>query len=82
MKIGTLLRQLRKEKGFTQKQLADYLGLSERAYQHYESDTREPPLSNAVKLADFFDVSLDYLVGRSQHPAVIDDKILQGAGIV
>ena len=68
MRIGIRLKSLRTEKNITQKSLAEYLSVSERAYQHYESDTREPPLSNAAKLADYFDVSLDYLVGRSDDP--------------
>ena len=43
------------------------MGLSERAYQHYELGEKEPSLGNIVKLADFFEVSADYLLGRSDE---------------
>ena len=62
------LRELRASKKVTQKQAAQGAGLSERAYQHYELDEKEPTLSNIVKLADFFEVSTDYLLGRSDTP--------------
>ena len=62
------LKLCRTKMNTTQKELAKQIGLSERAYQHYESDTREPTLSNLIALADYFDVSLDYLVGRSDNP--------------
>jgi len=45
--------------------MAKHLGVSERAFQHYEAGTREPNISQLIALADYFGVSLDYLVGRS-----------------
>jgi len=62
------LRELRKLKKVTQKQVAESIGLSERAYQHYELDEREPTLGNINKLADFFGVTTDYLLGRTDTP--------------
>lgn len=62
------LKLCRKQTNVTQKALSDYLEISERAYQHYELGTREPSFDTAIKLADYFDVSLDYLVGRSDDP--------------
>ena len=62
------LKELRKVKGITQKAVADNVGLSETSYQHYERATREPIMSNISKLADFFEVSTDYLLGRSDNP--------------
>jgi len=67
--ISERLKLCRKKKGKTQKDIALLLGVSERAYRHYELSDREPPLSTAAALADAFDVSLDYLVGRSDDPA-------------
>lgn len=61
------LRELRASKKVTQKQAAKDMGLSERAYQHYELGEKEPSLGNIVKLADFFEVSADYLLGRSDE---------------
>lgn len=62
------LKELRKSKNLTQKQIAEYLKISERAYQHYEHSTREPNLETLVKLADYFQVSIDYLLGRTGNP--------------
>jgi transcriptional regulator with XRE-family HTH domain len=62
------LKNCRKSIKKTQKQVADFLGVSIRAYQHYELNDREPPLSKAVALADYFNVSLDYLTGRKDTP--------------
>ena len=61
------LKGLRKEKRFTQREMGEYLGITLRAYQCYEQGTRYPEFPGLIKLADFFDVSLDYLVGRSDH---------------
>lgn len=62
------LKELRIAKGFTQKQVADLLGMVQRNYQRYETGEVDPPLSKAIALADYFNVSLDYLVGRSDVP--------------
>lgn len=61
------LKGLRKEKRFTQREMGERLGITLRAYQSYEYGTRYPEFPGLIKLADFFDVSLDYLVGRSDH---------------
>jgi len=59
------LRELRALKKLTQQQVVKGTGLSVRAYQSYELAEKEPTLSNINKLADFFEVSTDYLLGRS-----------------
>ena len=58
------LKSIRKSKKLTQKQVADGIGVVERAYQRYERNERKPSFEKLIALADFFDVSLDYLVGR------------------
>ena len=60
--------QLRRDKDLTQKQLADGLHFSENAIQNYERNRRSPTFEALIKIADFFNVSLDYLVGRSDNP--------------
>lgn len=60
--------QLKTDRDLLQKDIAAAIGLSLRAYQYYEKGQKEPTLSVLVRLADFFDVSLDYLVGRSDYP--------------
>ena len=62
------LRTLRKNKGLLQKHVAAFLEISERYYRSYEGGKIDPAVSVAVRLADFFDVSVDYLVGRVDAP--------------
>lgn len=63
--FSTRLRELRASKNVTQKQAAKEMGLAERLYQSYELAEKEPSLGSLIKLADYFEVSTDYLVGRS-----------------
>ena len=63
------LRSLRTDRRIMAKTMADNLGISYRNYQRYEKGEMDTPSSKLVSLADFFDVSLDYLVGRSDNPA-------------
>lgn len=51
----------------SQKSVADYLRISQPSYIRYENGTSEPTLENLVKLADLFDVTADYLLGRSPY---------------
>ena len=62
------LTGLRKQRNISQSAFAKQIGVSFRTYQDYEYGNYEPKLSTAVRLADFFGVSLDYLAGRSDRP--------------
>lgn len=62
------LKELRKSKGLKQTELAALMGVAPRQYQRYERGEGEPSLAGWIFLADFFDVTLDYLVGRSAQP--------------
>lgn len=64
------LKHLRKSRGLTQKAIAEKLSIGERAYQHYEGDSRYPDFEGLLLLADILDTSLDYLVGRSDDPTM------------
>lgn len=64
------LKITRQEKKITQKYLADYLNIQERAYQNYEYGNREPNIDSLIKIADCLNVSIDYLVGRSDDPTI------------
>lgn len=64
------LKELRASRNLTQKEVADSVGMAPMAYQRYEYGTREPAYQKLIALADFYDVSLDYLVGRSDDPEV------------
>ena len=59
------LRQVRNEKNKTQQETADYLGIQIRSYQFYEQGKTEPNIQKLIALADFFQVTLDYLMGRT-----------------
>ena len=68
--LARRLKQCRKESGFTQREVAIYCNISEKAYQNYELMTREPKLEVLIKIAEVFHVSLDYLVGRTEKKQV------------
>lgn len=57
---------LRKERGITQKKLGEYLGVSRSTVAMWESGKNEPDGEMLVKIAEYFDVSTDYLLGRSE----------------
>lgn len=61
--LGKRLKELREERGLTQRELSAILNLNSVTYLHYEKSQREPPLSVLVDMAKFFDVSCDYLLG-------------------
>lgn len=63
------LKELRLRDKKTQKELAVLLGIDRTTYTKYETEASEPNLETLIALADYFDVSLDYLVGRSDNPA-------------
>jgi len=62
------LKECRKKIGKTQREVANDLGTSEVGYQNYEISKREPKIETLSKLADYFDVSVDYLIGRDDIP--------------
>lgn len=62
------LKELRKSKKLNQKDIADYLGITQQAYQKYEYGTSEMSGSTITKLADFYGVTTDYLLGREPAP--------------
>jgi len=67
-KLSERLIQLKSERKLLQKDIAMDTGIALRTYQYYESGEREPSASVLIALADYFNVSLDYLTGRSDNP--------------
>lgn len=61
------VKKLRNEHGKTQAEVAEYLGIGLRAYQFYESATHYPNVPGLMKLADYFQVTTDYLLGRTDQ---------------
>lgn len=62
-----ILRDLRKASGYTLIEVAEKLDVAYQSYQAYERGVALPNLKNFVKLADLYDVSLDYLLGRKEY---------------
>lgn len=61
------LKELRTEKKLKQLEVANFLGITSQAYGNYESGKRQPDPENLLKLADYFNVSVDYLLGRENQ---------------
>lgn len=63
------LSDLREDHDLKQKAVAEYLGMHPNVYRRYEKGLREIPVSALIKLADYYRVSTDYLLGRTDDPA-------------
>ena len=59
---------LREDRDIKQKAVADYLGMNPTVYRRYEKGTRTIPVEAVIKLADYYKVSTDYLLGRTDDP--------------
>lgn len=62
------LKELRKQKGISQLRLATELNTTQNTISRYETGEREPGIDELIKLADYFNVSVDYLLGRTENP--------------
>ena len=65
MKYVTIIRNLREDADKTQQEIADFLGTSQTMYARYERGANEMPIHHLIKLAQYYNVSLDYLCGLS-----------------
>lgn len=72
------LKSLRKNKKLTQSDMANMLGITRQGYAKYENDESEPDLATIDKLAEFFNVTTDYLLGRSD---IMNPRLFENAGI-
>lgn len=71
MEFGEFLAKLRKEKGYYQKEVAAYLNVTVATISNYEKGVHAPDLDTLIKLADFYDVSTDYLLQRTRYKSSI-----------
>lgn len=62
------IRNLREDKDLTQTQMAQYLNCSQRVYSNYERGDIDIPTQTLIKLADYHNTSIDYLLGRTDNP--------------
>ncbi|MCI8912711.1 MAG: helix-turn-helix transcriptional regulator [Lawsonibacter sp.] len=67
--LSQRLRECRKRGNYTQREVSIYCDLTEKAYQNYELGTHEPKLSIIMRIAEFYNVSIDYLVGLTDDPS-------------
>lgn len=67
MNFGQILRELREERGIYQKELASYLNVSISTISNYENGVHFPDLDVLCQIAEFFNISTDYLLGRTQY---------------
>lgn len=72
MSLGTNLEKLRKDHKISQKNLGDLLGLTQQMISSYENDLSSPNAEILWKIADFFNVSIDSLVGRTSNTQELD----------
>nr|WP_325185810.1 helix-turn-helix transcriptional regulator [uncultured Oscillibacter sp.] len=68
--LPTRMKKLRESRRIYQREIAETLGVTTRAYQFYESGRSEPNIKTLIAIADYFQVSIDYLVGRTDVPGV------------
>lgn len=60
------LKELRLERNISQKELGDFLNMSKMAISHWESGHSEPSIAQLIILSNYFDVSVDYLIGKTE----------------
>ncbi|SHM84341.1 DNA-binding transcriptional regulator, XRE-family HTH domain [Bacillus sp. bc15] len=72
--FGQRLKALRLEKGMTQQQLADVLEIEKSNISRFESGKQSPSSENKVKMAKIFNVSVDYMLGLSEHRTLNQEK--------
>ncbi|MBQ5328372.1 MAG: helix-turn-helix transcriptional regulator [Oscillospiraceae bacterium] len=71
MQHYTRLRDLREDADLTQEQLVQKLGMHKTTYTNYEQGKREPPFDFIIKIAKFYNVSIDYIAGFTNEPRKI-----------
>lgn len=73
--LGNRLRLLRTQRKLTQEEVAKKIGVARTTYAMYEQNSREPDNDTLQKLADYFEVSVDYLLGRTDDPTPPSDGV-------
>lgn len=73
--IGKKIKELREIKQITQEELAKYLGVAPQTVYKYEKEINEPDLKTTSKIAEYFNVTTDYLLGRTDNPDMINEPI-------
>lgn len=76
MKYGDILKRLRNERGISQRELADRLKINRSTYARYETSATQPDFETLKLLANFYDVTIDYILGNSDRKELtIEEKL-------
>lgn len=65
------IQDLRVDSDLSQKQISEILHISQRSYSHYETGSRGIPIEMLIRLADYYDISVDYLLGRTDRKEML-----------
>ena len=68
------IRDLREDLDLKQQDIAEYLQCSQVCYSHYENGRRDVPTDVLIKLADYYKISIDYLLGRTDNPTFLSEQ--------
>ena len=78
-KIGSFLKELRKEKGITQEQFAEIINVSGRTVSRWETGNNMPDISLLVEIADYFDVSIPEIINGERKSNIMEKKVKEVA---
>ncbi|PEM33436.1 helix-turn-helix domain-containing protein [Bacillus pseudomycoides] len=70
--IGEIIKKLRRERNITQEQLGNAIGVSKMAISYFEKGKKAPGRETLEKIADYFNITTDYLLGRSDDPELTE----------
>lgn len=74
---GERLRKMRENRNLYQQEVADYLGITSATLSRFETGARQPDASMLVKMANYFNCSVDYLLGRVEDPNMSHDEYIE-----
>ena len=73
VKLYRKIRDLREDNDLNQSDMADYLKCTQVCYSYYENGQRDIPTDVLIRLADYYNVSIDYLLGRTNNPTFLSE---------
>ena len=76
------IQDLRTDADLSQRELSEILHISQRSYSHYETGSRNIPIEMLIRLANYYDTSIDYLVGRTDRKKMIKERDPRKCGTV
>lgn len=78
MNFGEKLKKLREERGVYQRDLAVYIGVTPTTISYYEANRKKPQMEKLNKIAEFFGVTVDYLLGQEKSIDNLEDEFPEG----